>query len=202
MNDQAETFLLNLIRGSGPEGLSGMSAVRTLERAGPGGRPFRTKLIRPLLNWAKRRDTEDLCALLGVEYRYDTMNEDLAFTRVRIRKLLLPMLKDFNPNIVETLARTAALMRPPAAGGDAAAGDGTLAVKGLIEMPETERETAVRSWLKGVRGGLRSIDRRNLEAIVRLAVSTKSGRMVELPGGGRVTKQGGRLAFENIKVDK
>ena len=68
-------------------------------------------MIRPLLNWAKRSDTENFCHEMGVEYRYDTMNEDLAFRRVRIRKVLIPMLEDFNPKIIETLAKTASLMR-------------------------------------------------------------------------------------------
>ena len=49
-------------------------------------------LIRPLLTWAKREHTEGFCHDLGVEYRYDTMNEDSAYRRVRIRKVLLPML--------------------------------------------------------------------------------------------------------------
>jgi tRNA(Ile)-lysidine synthase TilS/MesJ len=52
---------------------------------------------------------------MGVEYRHDTMNEDTAFKRVRIRKILLPLLEDLNPNIVETLANTASLMQNAAA---------------------------------------------------------------------------------------
>ena len=47
----------------------------------------------------------------GIKYRYDTMNEDEAFKRVRIRKILLPLLKDFNPRIIETLAKTTFLLQ-------------------------------------------------------------------------------------------
>ncbi len=123
MNDQAETFLINLIRGSGLDGLSGMKAVRSFKFQVSGFKPeeeglkpdtlnFEPLLIRPLLNWAKRIDTENFCRESEVEFRYDTMNEDMAFRRVRIRKMLIPMLIDFNPKIIETLAKTASLMLP------------------------------------------------------------------------------------------
>src|SRR4029077_11205558 len=104
VNDQAETFLLNLIRGSGVKGLSGMPAIRDLS-------DDKIKLIRPLLNWARRADTEAFCHELGVNYRSDTMNEDETFTRVRVRKILIPLLQDFNPKIVDRLAETARLLR-------------------------------------------------------------------------------------------
>lgn len=127
LNDQAETFLSNLIRGSGIEGLSGMPVVRNLEsqisnlesqensesdeKSAICNPQSAIKLVRPLLNWAKRVDTENFCRLNEVEFRFDSMNEDLKFNRVRIRKVLLPLLKDFNPKVVETLARTANLLR-------------------------------------------------------------------------------------------
>ena len=126
MNDQAETFLLNLIRGSGIEGLAGMRVMRTLGRETGDSTPEASSsrlpspvsghlLVRPLLRWAKRENTENFCRESGVEFRYDTMNEDMSFKRVRVRKMLLPMLKEFNPKIVETLAQTAELMAGQAA---------------------------------------------------------------------------------------
>ena len=127
LNDQAETFLMNLIRGSGLEGLGGMKTLRSLKSKARSPKSkerldatenlqietpnAEIQLVRPLLNWAKREDTENFCHLNEIEFRHDAMNDDLKFNRVRIRKILLPMLKDFNPKIIETLAQTAEILR-------------------------------------------------------------------------------------------
>ncbi len=103
-NDQAETFLMNLIRGSGADGLGGMTPIRKLDE--------RVLLVRPLLSWATRTDTETYASERDLKYRTDRMNDDKAFTRVRIRKVILPMLAEINPRIIDTLARTAELLRP------------------------------------------------------------------------------------------
>jgi tRNA(Ile)-lysidine synthase len=246
INDQAETFLLNLIRGSGIDGLSGMKSIRDLndaETPGHGDAEMRDKeissatespflpfssnpplLIRPLLTWARRADTENFCRECGIEYRYDTMNEDLSFKRVRIRKILLPVLTDLNPKIIETLAHTANLMSqaaPPTpllpeegwpkvgvmgAGGPELIDTSTefsayLAIKDLKTLDKPALYQTLRSWLRTHRGDLRSISLKHIEAIERLILSQKSGRLVELPGG-TVRKHDGRLLFGNIKVDK
>jgi len=213
INDQAETFLMNLIRGSGVDGLSGMSAVRPLEdedleeeKRSEGERESNPSisLVRPLLKWAKRLDTEGFCRDLGVEYRYDTMNEDTAFKRVRIRKILLPLLEDFNPKIVETLANTADLMRQSprnsAAGNHLQTAD-EVDVGGLKVLSQAELYDAIRSWLRRHRGTTRQLALKHIEAVGRLILSTKSGRTVELPGG-RVIKTGGRLVYKDNKVEK
>ncbi len=84
------------MRGSGLEGLGGMKPITSQgskfkikdskEQAENSNSKSEIKLIRPLLNWAKREDTENFCRLNEVEFRYDSMNEDLKFKRVRIRK--------------------------------------------------------------------------------------------------------------------
>ncbi|MFT3743437.1 MAG: tRNA lysidine(34) synthetase TilS [Pyrinomonadaceae bacterium] len=191
INDQAETFLLNLIRGSGPDGLSGMTAVRNLASEST------ARLVRPMLTWAKRSDTEGYCHDLGVEYRYDTMNEDTAFKRVRIRKILLPLLEDFNPQIVETLANTAALMQqvPRSADqGNRLELADELFLADLKQLSEADLQALIRDWLGHHRGSTRQLALKHIEAVVRLVLSTKSGRMAEIPGG-QVIKTGGRLVY-------
>ena len=236
MNDQAETFLLNLIRGSGVDGLGGMRSVRELRSEvveewksqgndknipvspcpGVSESPFlpfssTSQLIRPLLSWARRADTENFCRECGVEFRYDTMNEDMTFKRVRIRKMLIPMLSDFNPKIIETLARTADLMRHAEPSASAGGPEPIytpselpieLSINNLKALDKPTLYQTLRSWLLARRGSLRSITLKHIEAIERLILSPKSGRLVELPGGDTVRKHGGSLAFANIKVDK
>lgn len=222
INDQAETFLINLIRGSGVDGLSGMKTVRSLKskvQSPKSDEPDPVAvvqeslfdegplLIRPLLTWAKRIDTENFCHELDVEYRYDTMNEDLAFKRVRVRKVLLPMLEEMNPKIVETLAQTAALLRleterketkmeeSAKKDGSQAVPDGALSLKELklIETPELYNK--LRGWLGERRGNLRRLELKHIEAIERLIHSKKSGKTIELPGGDTVVKRRGMIMF-------
>ena len=116
LDDQAETMLLALLRGAGPGGLGGMSPARTLD----GGEPP-VSLVRPLLAWARRADTEDYCRARGVEWRADASNDDEQFARVRVRRKLMPLLETFNPRAAHALARTAGLLRADAAALDAAA---------------------------------------------------------------------------------
>lgn len=97
-DDQAETVLLKLLRGTGIEGLSGMQV-----RSG--------KLLRPLLHLT-RSHLEAYCALQNIDYCYDSTNDDLTYTRNRIRQELLPYLeKAFNPSIKKALVQTAEILQ-------------------------------------------------------------------------------------------
>lgn len=213
MNDQAETLLINLIRGSGIDGLAGMKTVRGLKplaqseaEEAPGLFDEGLSLIRPLLTWAKRIDTENFCREMGVEYRYDTMNEDLAFKRVRVRKVLLPMLEEINPRIVETLAQTAGLLRLETERKEtkleetknkktAEVPDGALSLKELKLVETVDLYDKLRAWLGERRGNLRRLELKHIEAIERLIHSKKSGKTIELPGGDTVVKRRGMITF-------
>jgi tRNA(Ile)-lysidine synthase len=213
LNDQAETFLINLIRGSGLEGLGAMRSIRPLKEEIPAVKEEKAEkteteilLIRPLLSWAKRDDTENFCRLKETVYRYDSMNEDPAFRRVRVRKVLLPLLRDFNPKIVETLARTAFLLQRDFEALEKLRDEKTLEraadfgpevpLKYLTDLRASERMNFFRRWLKTLRGDLRGLDAKHFEAIERLVSSRKSGRLVELPNGENIIKSGGKLLFE------
>lgn len=208
MNDQAETFLMNLIRGSGIEGLGGMKSIRILkseEKSEIQNSKSKIKLVRPLLSWARREDTENFCHQNEIEFCFDAMNEDLRFQRVRIRKILLPLLKDFNPKIVENLARTAELLRGELTenfGAEKLFSEENLALKDLRNLTKPLLYRSLRAWLENRRGDLRGLEVKHIEAIERLLLSRKSGKTVELPGGEAVIKNGGILQFQKTKVEK
>jgi tRNA(Ile)-lysidine synthase len=196
IDDQAETFLLNLLRGSGIHGLSAMGPVRDLVQ-----QEKNVKLVRPLLSWARRSATEAYCHDLAVKYRTDTMNEDKAFTRVRIRKILIPLLQDFNPKIVERLAETARLLRQEI-GPEPEGGSGALNLSDLKGLSEVETGKQLRAWLTVNRGDLKQIELKHIDGLRRLVNSRKSGKTVELPGGGAVVKKDGKLVFGKNMVEK
>ena len=101
LDDQAETVLLRLIRGTGTRGLGGIHPMLTGPTA---DRTSRDAIIRPFLH-TRRRDIESYLASVGQLWREDSSNRDLHHTRNRVRKTLLPLLEsDFNPEITERLA--------------------------------------------------------------------------------------------------
>lgn len=202
MNDQAETILLNLIRGSGADGLGGIDPVRTLSAGSD------IMLARPLLSWAHRADTEDYCRSKAVDYRQDQMNSDENFTRVRVRRELLPLLETFNPSFVETASRSAEILRDDNLALETAArrlldlaseNHGGLADKLrtdlLLGAPAALRRRALRQWLSQHRGNLRRIEHAHIVAIEKLLMSPKSGRTIELPGGATATRKAGMLHY-------
>jgi tRNA(Ile)-lysidine synthase len=195
INDQAETFLMNLIRGSGIGGLAAMPSVRETELSG-------VRLVRPLLNWASRENTEGFCVDSRIEYRYDTMNDDTAFKRVRIRRILLPLLADMNPNIVANLAETAARLREliPADAAHSEVSD-SLSIADLVSLDEAVSRSLIRVWLGRQRGTLRALTAKHIAAVDALARSHKSGRVAEIPAG-RVVRSGGKLTYLPNKVEK
>ena len=98
-DDQAETILYHLIRGTGLKGLQGMKPVRD------------GKIIRPLLQ-ISRQQIEEYCREKNLKYRVDLTNKDIVYTRNRIRNLLIPYIqKNFNPNFAESLVRMGDIIR-------------------------------------------------------------------------------------------
>ena len=216
MDDQAETVLLRLLRGSGAEGLGGMEAVRVL------GVGSEVRLARPLLRWARRAETEEFCRERGVVVRRDAMNEDESFARVRVRRRLLPLMLTFNPRAVEALARAAELLREDAetlnaaarelleaserelgqSGNEGASAIASLDVKTLSGAPAALRRRALRLWLGRGRGDLRQLELAHLLGVEKLLEGDRGGRVAELPGGSFVERRRGRLIFHVKQVEK
>ena len=98
MNDNAETMLLNIIRGSGMQGLEGIQA----EEYG--------KYIRPLIN-CSREDIEEYCEKYNLQPRIDSTNKENIYRRNIIRNKLLPEIKELNPNIVQSLSNLSKIVK-------------------------------------------------------------------------------------------
>ncbi|MFL0283874.1 tRNA lysidine(34) synthetase TilS [Mycobacterium sp. SMC-18] len=145
LDDQAETVLLGLGRGSGPRSIAGM-------------RVWDPPWGRPLLE-VRRADTEAVCAELGLTPWRDPHNTDPRYTRVRLRTEVLPLLEDvLAGGVAPALTRTAAALREDndaldalAAGHLAALRDGEgLTIAGLEDLPAALRRRVIRGWLLSV----------------------------------------------------
>lgn len=97
-NDNAETVLMNIMRGSGLSGLKGIDRIRD------------NKFIRPIIE-CSRDEIEEYCREHKLDPRYDKTNEENTYTRNKIRNLLIPYIQEnFNPNIIETLNRMSEIL--------------------------------------------------------------------------------------------
>ncbi|GAA3574185.1 tRNA lysidine(34) synthetase TilS [Microlunatus spumicola] len=174
-DDQAETVLLGLARGSGARSLAGMP-VRGDDR------------VRPLLG-LPRATTVACCAELGLTPWTDPHNADPAYARVRVRERVLPFLEtELGPGVVAALARSADLLRADAdlldaLATEAAAGaeqDGGLACDRLVALPAALRTRVLRTWLRTAGAGSLAAD--HVAAVEALVTGWRGQGPVHLPG--------------------
>ena len=179
MSDQAETVLLNLLRGTGPRGLAGIP-------------PVRRRVIRPLLAVA-RPEVEAYAAARGVPYRRDASNASLGFRRNRVRyRLLLQLAAEYNLRLVESLAALAGQLREDEealqAQAAALAARAVTARAGLLALdrsllrqaPPALRRRLFRAAAAQAGGAEVGLTRRHLEALGRLL---EGAGTVRLPRG-------------------
>ena len=198
LDDQAETVLLGLTRGSGGRSLAGM-------RRGFG--PFR----RPLLDLS-RADTEQACRAQGLTWWSDPHNDDPRFTRSRVRQRVIPVLEEeLGPGVAATLARTADQLREDTATLDQLAdaafatlerGDGydTSEIAGL---PGAVRSRVVRLAALEAGSPASELFRGHVDALLAVVTGTageQSGKQVQLPGHVTAHRQGNLLRFRRTAV--
>ena len=179
-DDQAETVLLGLGRGSGPRSIAGM-------------RPVDPPWLRPFLD-VSRETTVAACAALDLRPWQDPHNADPRFTRVRLRREVLPLLEDvLAGGVSAALARTAAQLREDTDALDAIAarftGEPDLAQ--LAEQPAAVRRRVLRRWL--LEQGVRELTDAQLRAVDALIAEWRGQGAVWLPGGLEVGRAHGRL---------
>jgi tRNA(Ile)-lysidine synthase len=186
LDDQAETVLLGLARGSGARSLAGMPSRRG-------------RLLRPFLG-VRRDTTAAACRALGLTPWDDPHNSDPAFARARARATALPALEEtLGPGVADALARSASLLRDDADALDGWAereSAGPLDVKRLAALPAAIRTRVLRraAIAAGATGGELTVGQ--VRDIERLVTSWRGQGPVSLPGGLVALRSYDRLSFQ------
>ncbi len=188
LDDQAETVLMRLVRGSG---VAGLGAIRPRRADG---------IIRPLIG-CRRAAVRAVVDEAGLPWRHDASNDDPRFLRTAVRRDVLPLLARLNPRIADTCAQLASAARGEARAARrwadaelrALGEDAPLPVAWLRAQPAALRALLVRRWL--VRGGVpaRGLAARHVGAVLALALGAHGQRLAQLPGGRGVTRRRGTL---------
>jgi tRNA(Ile)-lysidine synthase len=190
-DDQVETFLFRLLRGSGPKGLGGMNYRES-------------KFIKPLLNvW--RREIEDYCQAAGLSPRMDRTNRETKYERNRIRNELIPYLeREFSPALREIVFRTAQMLRDEEEAMDSLAEElfQSLAVvreesvqfyaKELVCQPRALARRILRKSIQRVKGDLLNVDFLPLEEVVQALAEDKPLHIL-MEGGLEVYREYDRI---------
>jgi tRNA(Ile)-lysidine synthase len=199
--DQAETVLMNIIRGAGLSGLSGIPPVRA------------ATFIRPLID-CSRREILDFLASGGLSFASDSTNADERFLRNRIRIGLIPVLEGrFNPAICETLCRLADVIREE---DDYISREVRIHVARWrdkygpqfpFQLPVSElrglhlalQRRVILAITRGASAAESSIGFEHVQAVLDLAGVKKSGGSLDLPGGVQVRRKYGLLEFHRVE---
>ena len=187
-DDQAESVLLGLARGSGARSLSGMATVNG-------------KIIRPLLS-VTRVVTEQACKDFGLDAWSDPHNFNAEFSRVRVRTQVLPMMeKEIGPGIAEALVRTASLLRDDADALDELADHSaqghdlaSLEIEFLADLPKAIRTRLIRRAIYAQGAPMGSVTADHVSAVEALVTSWHGQGEISLPGGVKVARISGRLS--------
>lgn len=192
-DDQAETFLMRLFRGSGSTGLSGIP-------------PVRGNIIRPLIE-IERKEIEHFLDEEKINFIIDSSNLKEDYLRNKIRLSLIPMVKEFNPNIIQTLAKTTDIRREEERYFE------ILVTRTLMKLISRKTNERIELFLAPMEAmdrviqrrvlrraieetkGLRGISFIHIEDIVELIKNGKPGDRLYLPKGIRAIKQYSTLIF-------
>jgi len=197
-DDQVETFIMRLLRGSGPKGLSGIPAKRG-------------KIIRPLIE-IERGEIEEFLFRENLPFVVDSSNLKADYLRNRIRKTLIPAMKGFNPNLTETILKSVSVLQEEERYFE------VIVTKTLMKL--ISRKTAERIELFLVpmenleivvlrrvlrraideTGGLKGISFSHIEDIIKLIRNGSSGDRLNLPGNVRVIREYSLLVMTSEPV--
>lgn len=194
MDDQAETVLLHLLRGSGMHGLTGMS-------------PVSGDIIRPLIE-SKRQDIEAYIKENGLKYRIDHTNYEANYTRNRIRLELIPYLKEhFNKKITDAIAQTADILREEDNYIQKKVQEAyekicsetrdivQIDLKEFIELEPAIKRRLIKKAIQAVKGHDLNIEFKHINYIMDFAQRGRTGERIDIPGNVCVGLQYGKMKF-------
>ena len=188
-DDQIETIMMHLVRGTGLAGLRGMQPLSTLPS--PDGNSL--KIVRPLLE-VKRAETEAYCAAHGLSPRRDSSNRLPDFLRNRIRSQLIPLLREYNPDMDKALLRIASAADSDLTYIEAEVSrlwdlvtseqsEGIAIVRAeFSRLPPALKRHIVRSAVQRLLGELKDIEAVHVESLVE-ALAKPAGKKLSLPKG-------------------
>ena len=201
-DDQAETVLLWLLRGSGTSGLAGIPVQRS------------DGIVRPLLD-VTREQVLDYLASRGIAYRTDASNAMRIYRRNRVRHEIMPLLRTFNPRIVQGLARAAEILAAEAAllddlererwkavVKDVAPGRVVLQGERLAQEPLGLQRRLIRQALSVVRGSAAGLTFRHVRDILARVVGAGCSGKLDLPGGIVVERDGTLVTVGRSGVER
>lgn len=191
INDQAETVLQHLMRGSGADGLSGMKYKNG-------------KRIRPLLDVSKKEILE-FCAEEGLEYCTDDTNFETDYTRNKVRLELIPKMMEFNPNIIGTIAQTSKILADDAdffkeeterSYEEAVIGN-KIKISEFLKFHVCIQRRIIRKMIENVKLTAKDISFTEAEAVLELCRRKETGKKINLGAGTEAMVEYGWL-----KIDK
>ena len=206
-DDQAETVLMNIVRGAGLTGLRGMEVASSFVSNG-----HETVLVRPLLS-VSREETTEYCRAVGLQPRLDESNLSLEPKRNRVRLQLLPILEEYNPAVRDALTRLShsaakhlvyiegqvdSVWLEVAQQHD---GTVTLDVPAFSGLPSAIQGHLLRRAVSAVKADLQDIQQSHIDAMARL-MAGPAGRSLDLPGGLRLSIGYGEATLAPSNLDQ
>lgn len=201
-DDQAETVLMHIIRGTGLDGLRGMDYSRG-------------RIIRPLLD-VPRKDIEEYCSFYRLAPRTDSSNLENAYTRNKVRLDLFPMMNRLlDTDVASSILRLSEVVRDDGDYLNACteellerslmAWDGGTAVINRLELEKVHpalAKRAVRKAVAMVKGDLKGLESKHVESVLRLVADSRTGAGIDLPGGVTAVRYYDTLKISRRAVDE
>ena len=197
-NDNAETMLLNLIRGTGLKGLEGIQEIEY------------DKYIRPFIN-ISRQEIEDYCKKNNLKPRIDSTNKENIYNRNIIRNEILPLIRKINPNIEEALSRTSKIIKEENSFieettkntfnslSSISVGEISFELKEFNKLPNTIKQNLVLYTLEKLVGSTRNIEKTNVDDIIKLAKQNVGNKYIEINKKIKISTKNKKIYFSNVK---